>query len=203
MDERAFLKEALSRLGLWQGGDAAALRGAGGRGFLGYLARRLPDGPICIKRALAKLRVEMDWRAPVERNAYEVAWMETAREIEPDAAPEILARDTAAGLFAMPYLDPATHFLWKEELRQGRADPAVAAEVGRQDRPYPLGDGGQGRNRGGLPDRRNIPRDPAGTLSGGDGGAPSGSARILFGLSRRTAGEKRAWCMAMSARRTF
>ena len=31
---------------------------------------------VCIKRALAKLKVEADWQVPVERNAYEVcvAW---------------------------------------------------------------------------------------------------------------------------------
>jgi len=31
----------------------------------------LDTGPICVKRALAKLRVDADWRAPVERNIYE------------------------------------------------------------------------------------------------------------------------------------
>jgi hypothetical protein len=31
----------------------------------------LPDGQICVKRALAKLRVVADWRAPVQRNIYE------------------------------------------------------------------------------------------------------------------------------------
>ena len=31
----------------------------------------LPGGPICVKRALAKLRVAADWRAPVGRNRYE------------------------------------------------------------------------------------------------------------------------------------
>jgi len=32
---------------------------------------------VCIKRALSKLKVPGDWFAPVERNAFEVAWMET------------------------------------------------------------------------------------------------------------------------------
>jgi hypothetical protein len=30
----------------------------------------LPSGPICVKRALAKLRVAADWQAPIERNRY-------------------------------------------------------------------------------------------------------------------------------------
>ena len=38
----------------------------------------LPTGPICVKRALAKLRVAADWHAPVERNRYEARWMRRA-----------------------------------------------------------------------------------------------------------------------------
>lgn len=90
------------------------------------------SGPFCVKRALPKLKVAADWRAPVERNAYEVAWMRTAGAIVAQAVPRILGHDPAAGLFAMEYLDPARHRLWKIELREGRADPAFAAEVGRR-----------------------------------------------------------------------
>lgn len=92
----------------------------------------LPEGSICIKRALPKLRVESDWRAPIERNAYEVAWMEVAGRIEPAAVPKVLAHDADAGFFAMPYLGPATHRLWKGQLRDGATKSAVAAEVGRR-----------------------------------------------------------------------
>ena len=38
----------------------------------------LPTGPICVKRALPKLRVAADWQAPVERNLYEARWMRAA-----------------------------------------------------------------------------------------------------------------------------
>ncbi|MEK9723304.1 MAG: phosphotransferase [Rhodospirillaceae bacterium] len=91
----------------------------------------LARGPVCVKRALDKLKVAEDWRAPIARNAYEVAWMETAGALVPGAAPEVLAHDAEAGMFAMPYLDPAAHRLWKTELRDGRADPAFAAACGR------------------------------------------------------------------------
>ncbi|MCX7383868.1 MAG: aminoglycoside phosphotransferase family protein, partial [Alphaproteobacteria bacterium] len=50
----------------------------------------LPTGSICIKRALAKLRVAADWRAPVERNIYEARWMRRASEAVTGAAPAIL-----------------------------------------------------------------------------------------------------------------
>lgn len=88
------------------------------------------SGPVCVKRALEKLKVEADWRVPVERNANEVAWMEFARELVPGAVPALRGHDRTAGLFVMDYLDPATHPVWKDELRAGRADPAFAAQVG-------------------------------------------------------------------------
>ena len=33
------------------------------------------QGMVCAKRALARLRVAADWRAPVERNLFEARWM--------------------------------------------------------------------------------------------------------------------------------
>ena len=92
----------------------------------------LDSGTICIKRALAKLKVAADWRAPVGRNASEVAWIEAANRIVPHSAPEILGQDSGAGLFAMPFYDPAEFMLWKNELRDGRVDLDIAAEVGRR-----------------------------------------------------------------------
>ena len=89
-------------------------------------------GTVCVKRALARLKVAADWQAPVERNAFEVGWYEVAHGIEPMAAPRVLHHEPESGLFVMQYLDPAEHRLWKSELRDGRADAAVAAEVGRR-----------------------------------------------------------------------
>ena len=86
---------------------------------------------FAVKRALAKLKVAADWRVPVGRNAYEVAWLEEAGRIVPGAVPKILAKDAATGSFAMDYLDPLTHPVWKARLRDGHADPVFAAAVGR------------------------------------------------------------------------
>jgi 5-methylthioribose kinase len=91
-----------------------------------------PARTFCVKRALSKLRVAADWSAPVERNRYEVAWIRIAHGIVPGAVPEILYHDDGEMLCAMSYLDPADHRLWKNELRDGRADPVVAAEVGNR-----------------------------------------------------------------------
>ena len=90
----------------------------------------LATGPVCVKRALAKLKVAADWRAPVERNIYEAAWMLTARRAAPDAVPPLLACDEAADALVMGFLDPGRYRLWKNELRDGHADPHAAAAVG-------------------------------------------------------------------------
>jgi len=89
----------------------------------------LGTGPICIKRALAKLRVDADWRAPVERNAYEARWMRVAGQAAPHAVPTLLGQDETAGMLAMSYLPPQQYSLWKSLLRGGVADPNFAASV--------------------------------------------------------------------------
>ncbi len=127
---RAELVSALARFGLVGQGEQPQFVPLAGGVSSDIWRVDLARGPVCIKRALAKLKVAADWRAPVERNAYEVEWYRLAASIVPEAAPHVLGHDPAAGLFAMDYLDPASHRLWKDELRQGRADPSVAAAVG-------------------------------------------------------------------------
>jgi aminoglycoside phosphotransferase (APT) family kinase protein len=85
-------------------------------------------GDVCVKRALPRLRVAQVWEAPVERNRYERLWLEAAGAAAPGAAPRVLAWDDAAGVFAMEYV---AFPVWKELLRQGNAEPAFAAMVGR------------------------------------------------------------------------
>jgi aminoglycoside phosphotransferase (APT) family kinase protein len=85
---------------------------------------------VCVKRALPRLRVAQVWEAPVGRNRFERLWMEAAARIVPGIAPRVLAWDEA-GIFAMEYLDPAGHPLWKAELAAGRADASFAAQVGQ------------------------------------------------------------------------
>jgi fructosamine-3-kinase len=90
----------------------------------------LPDGPICIKRALSKLRVAADWRAPVERNVFEARWMQVANRAVPLASPALLGQDKASGTLAMAYLPPERFPLWKARLRDGLVDAGFAASVG-------------------------------------------------------------------------
>jgi aminoglycoside phosphotransferase (APT) family kinase protein len=123
---------ALRRLGLSGPGEAPRFTRLTGGVSSDIWRVDLLRGPVCVKRALAKLRVEQDWFAPVERNAYEARWMRRAAAVVPEAVPELLGQDAAAGVLVMAYLDPARHASWKAELRVGRADPEVAAPVGER-----------------------------------------------------------------------
>jgi aminoglycoside phosphotransferase (APT) family kinase protein len=121
---------ALRRMGLLGEGQSA-----GGAVLTGGVSSDiwridLPGGPICVKRALAKLRVAADWQAPVVRNLYEARWMRRAAAASPGAAPELLGQDEASGSLAMAFLPAETHPLWKAQLRDGHADAGFAAKVG-------------------------------------------------------------------------
>ena len=60
-----------------------------------------PQGALCAKRALAKLRVAADWRAPIERNRYEARWMQVARAALPGCTPQLLGQHPALGVLVM------------------------------------------------------------------------------------------------------
>jgi 5-methylthioribose kinase len=87
-------------------------------------------GDVCVKRALAKLKVTADWEAPVERNASEWAYMQVVQGIAPGTVPTPIAQDEEQGLFAMAWLAPDQHVLWKTELLAGRVHPEAARDVG-------------------------------------------------------------------------
>lgn len=87
-------------------------------------------GPVCAKRALAQLRVAADWRAPIERNLFEARWMQVAAAAQPGCAPRVLGQHPGLGVLVMQYLPH--HALWKQQLRDGRAEPETARVVGRK-----------------------------------------------------------------------
>jgi len=126
----AELTESLCEMGLAERGEAPRYTALTGGVSSEIWRADLRRGPVCVKRALAKLRVQQDWFVPVERGGYEVAWFRTVADIAPEAVPELLGVDGRRHLFAMEYLDPATHRLWKAELAAGRADAGFAAAVG-------------------------------------------------------------------------
>jgi tRNA A-37 threonylcarbamoyl transferase component Bud32 len=89
-----------------------------------------PDRTLCVKGALAQLKVAREWKAPVSRNHVEFEYLRFAAAVCPGQVPRVLAHDEAAGLFAMEYLPPETHPVWKAELLDGQVAIETAAAVG-------------------------------------------------------------------------
>lgn len=124
------LTQSLRRLGLAASDEEPAYEALTGGVSSQIWRANLRGGPVCVKRALPKLRVEKEWLAPIERNHYEFAWMRVASAIVPQAVPRLLGHDVEQNLFVMEYLEPESHPLWKMQLRQGHAEPAFAAQLG-------------------------------------------------------------------------
>jgi aminoglycoside phosphotransferase (APT) family kinase protein len=125
------LSRSLRRMGLLKAGEAARLTSLEGGVSSDICLVEAGERRFCVKRALPRLKVEALWEAPVERNAAEAAWMRAVRRWLERAVPLVLGEDEQAGLFAMEYLGPDEHPLWKTELLAGRVETDFAAAVGR------------------------------------------------------------------------
>ena len=125
------IASALVRIGVMAPGEPLRVRSLPGGVSSDISLVELSGGRrFCLKRALPRLKVAQLWEVPVARNHYEWAWFQAVERICPGCAPPLVGEDAEAGLFVMGYLDPASYPLWKDELRQGRADPEFAARIG-------------------------------------------------------------------------
>jgi aminoglycoside phosphotransferase (APT) family kinase protein len=132
MDDESRILSALVRCGLVSPGQGVSMSALSGGVSCDVLKVETDDHRVfVVKRALARLRVAAEWRAPVERMTSEVRWLELASSVDLRLAPEVLAEDEVEHLFVMRYLDPQSHPVWKDELAAGRVEPAFAAAVGR------------------------------------------------------------------------
>src|SRR5271156_3950601 len=129
--ESGDLSRSLRRMGLMKAGERARFTPLAGGVSSDICLVEAGGGRFCVKRALPRLKVAALWEAPVERNAAEAAWMRAVARWLPRAVPRILGEDGKAGLFAMDYLAPDDHRLWKTELLASRVEPDFAAAVGR------------------------------------------------------------------------
>lgn len=130
--QKELLYAALARMGLMQSGDTPEVIALTGGVSSDIVRVALPGGELCVKQALPKLKVTADWQAPVERSRFELHWLQTVASFLPEAVPKVLGEDSEAGMFAMQFLDPAEHPVWKEQLRDGNISLATAVEVGRR-----------------------------------------------------------------------
>lgn len=130
VDQRPGILKSLRQLGLAapdETPDMVALTG----GVSSDIWRvDLATGPVCVKRALARLKVAEVWEAPIERNGNEAEWFRVVSKRVPGCTPRIIAEDQSFGLFVMEYLEPGKNCVWKECLSVGVADPLFAAQVG-------------------------------------------------------------------------
>lgn len=128
VDEAAVLS-ALSRMGLLAQGETPPIVPL--TGGVSSLIVRVDTlrGPLCVKQALPELKVAAHWSAPLSRNRAEVAWIREVGQWHPEAVPAILGEDPESHAFAMQWLPPEAHPVWKSQLRDGVIDPAFAARV--------------------------------------------------------------------------
>ena len=75
-------------------------------------------GPVCVKQALPELKVASHWRAPLARSHAELDWIRLVGRWLPGSVPEILGEDRGAHCFAMSWLAPELHPVWKLQLRE-------------------------------------------------------------------------------------
>jgi aminoglycoside phosphotransferase (APT) family kinase protein len=129
-DEFGDAVAALCEMGLIGDGEQFAIRALPGGVSCDVYEVHTKRRAYCVKRALNKLRVAVDWRAPAERSHAEVAWMRLVAGIDPKWVPQILGEDRARHLFAMQYFPPETYPVWKSLLAAGRVDDGFAARVG-------------------------------------------------------------------------
>jgi len=130
--EALAVKDALVAMGLAAAGDGVWIDKLSGGVSCDVYHVALGAKEFCLKRALPKLRVEADWRAPVERSITEAAWMKLANKIAPGRAPKILGEDPARHVFAMEFFPPEKFPVWKAKLAAGQIDADFAGRVGGQ-----------------------------------------------------------------------
>src|SRR6266496_5469585 len=129
-DERDLLLEGLRRMAIAGAHQPIALSPLLGGVSSDIYKASVGSRTVCIKRALPTLKVAADWQAPIERNRFEVEWMRVAGAVVPDAVPAILADDPRSGSFAMAWLAPDRHPVWKALLRDATIDTGTASAVG-------------------------------------------------------------------------
>jgi len=129
-DPNAGVHAFLRRQGLLRDGEHAEFTPLAGGVSSDLWKVDLPGRTVCVKGALAQLKVAQEWLAPVSRNRVEYTWLQFAAAVTPGQVPRVLGYDGEAGLFAMEFLPPEHYPVWKVQLLAGHVDVAAARAVG-------------------------------------------------------------------------
>lgn len=126
------IREFVERAGLVAPGQVPQFEPLAGGVSSDIWLVRAGNSTFCVKQALGRLRVAAEWRADISRNLAEVRWLTQVAALDSALVPAVLASDADIAAFAMEYLPPATHELWKSQLAGGVVVPETAASVGRR-----------------------------------------------------------------------
>jgi aminoglycoside phosphotransferase (APT) family kinase protein len=129
-EPQARVQDFLRRHGLMQPEEKAILTPLTGGVSSDLWQVYLPGRTLCVKGALARLKVAHEWIAPTSRNRVEYEWLQFGGTVAPMQVPQVFAYDEQAGLFAMEFLPPEDYPVWKAQLLAGQVDPADAHAVG-------------------------------------------------------------------------
>ncbi|WP_284984520.1 aminoglycoside phosphotransferase family protein [Arthrobacter sp. efr-133-TYG-118] len=129
-EPEARVQEFLLRHGLMRPSETAILTPLTGGVSSDLWQVDLPGRTLCVKGALAQLKVAQEWLAPTSRNRVEYEWLLFAGTVAPTQVPQVFPYDEQAGLFAMQFLPPKDYPVWKAQLLGGHIDPAAAHAVG-------------------------------------------------------------------------
>ncbi|WP_135077089.1 aminoglycoside phosphotransferase family protein [Terasakiella sp. SH-1] len=122
--------ELIEQLGIGNAQDVTEVTPLTG-GVASDIARVTVGGrQLCIKFALAKLKVKEDWQAPVHRNAAEYAWLKVAAEMQPKGAVKLFGQSDELHGFAMEFVSGDGVYLWKEAMLEGDSAGEEAEMVG-------------------------------------------------------------------------
>lgn len=84
---------------------------------------------VCVKFALAKLKVAEDWYASPRRSQAEYAWLDAAGKVMSKAVPGLFGWSDSEQGFAMEYLAGDDIYLWKSALLAATPDTGEASAV--------------------------------------------------------------------------
>lgn len=84
---------------------------------------------VVVKRALGRLRTDLEWHASPRRALDEAVGLQLAAEMTPEAVPAVLAVDEASATVALAAA-PESWADWKVQLLAGRVEPGVGRRLG-------------------------------------------------------------------------
>jgi len=122
----ADITESLRQAG-WLNGQNPKVEALGGGVSCDIWRVQARGKSFVVKRALEKLRTELDWRADPCRNRYEQAYLRFVAEFLPGAVPQVF--HGTPNFFVMEDLTEGW-LDWKKHLLAGQVEPTLARQAG-------------------------------------------------------------------------